>query len=68
MISHTGTIISMELGSIYSRSIKQNLNTKSSTEAELVGTNDGTGKILWTTYFLKGQGYNTKETKLYQDN
>ena len=44
------------------------MNTKSSTEAELVGASDGAGQILWTTYFLKEQGYDVQETTLYQDN
>jgi hypothetical protein len=58
----------MGKGSIYSRSNKQKLNTKSSTEAELVGASDGSGQILWTTYFMNAQGYNIEETELHQDN
>jgi hypothetical protein len=32
---------------------KQKLNTKSSTESELVGVNDVSVMILWTTLFLE---------------
>ena len=46
MRSHTGTTMSMGLVSIYSRSTKQILSTKSSTEAELLGVRDGAEQIL----------------------
>jgi len=32
------------------------LNTKSSTEAELVAIDDAMGQILWTRHFLAAQG------------
>ena len=38
---------------IVSVSKKQKLNTKSSTEAELVGTDDASSLILWTKIFLE---------------
>jgi hypothetical protein len=44
------------------------LNTKSSTEAELVGVDDRMPQILWTRYFLEAQGYKVRENKIYQDN
>ena len=47
---------------------KQKLNTKSSTEAELVGIDDVMPQILWTRYFLMGQGFNVTDNILYQDN
>ena len=55
-------------GAIYSKSSKQKLNTKSSTEAELVAASDMSGQILWTKEFLKAQGYQVKRNILYQDN
>ena len=57
-----------EKGSIINISTKQKLNTKSSTEAELVGADDLSNQILWTNYFLDAQGYEVKDTVLYQDN
>ena len=51
------------------RSRKQKLNTRSSTEAELVAVDDCMSQILWTKHFLEEQGYNTKEaTIVLQDN
>ena len=47
---------------------KQKLNTRSSTEAELVGCDDVITKILWTRLFMEAQGYKIKQNILYQDN
>jgi hypothetical protein len=52
----------------YATSICQKLNTKSSTEAELVAVADVMPQILWTKYFLEAQGYCTQESVIYQDN
>lgn len=68
MRSHTGGTMTMGKGSIINISTKQKLNTKSSTEAELVGADDLASQILWTNYFLDAQEYDVKETVLYQDN
>jgi hypothetical protein len=67
MRSHTGGVMSMGAGAVYSSSQKQKMNTKSSTEAELVGANDVLPQVLWTRYFLEAQGYGTNNV-LYQDN
>jgi Reverse transcriptase (RNA-dependent DNA polymerase) len=68
MKSHTGGTMSLGKGAVYSMSTRQKINTKSSTEAELVGANDVMGQLLWTQYFLREQGYGSTETILYQDN
>ena len=57
MKSHTGGTMTMGKGSVYSTSVRQRLNTKSSTEAELVGVDDVMPQVLWTKYFLEAQGY-----------
>ena len=44
--SHTGATMSLGRGSVYSISRKQKLNTRSSTEAELVGVDDGITLVL----------------------
>ena len=44
------------------------LNTKSSTEAELVGVYDALRDILWGKYVLEAQGYVIKHNVLLQDN
>jgi hypothetical protein len=59
--------MSMGTGAAYSTSKKQKLNTKSSTEAELVGIDDVLPQALWTKYFLEAQGYGTTAL-LHQDN
>ena len=44
------------------------MNTKSSTETELIADDNLMPHILWTNYLLNWQGYNSKESILYQDN
>ena len=47
---------------------KQKLNTRSSTESELVAVDDLMPAICWTRYFMKAQGYKINENIVYQDN
>jgi hypothetical protein len=68
MKSHTGGAMSLSKGVVYGTSTRQKLNTKSSTEAELVGVNDVMPQILWTRYFLEAQGYGVKDSIINQDN
>ena len=65
---HTGSIMTLGQGAISSTSRKQKLNTKSSTETELVAVHDKLGDILWMRYFLECQGYSIDENVIYQDN
>ena len=60
--------MTMGSGSIFSKSTKQKLNTKSSTEAELIAASDMSSQILWTKLFLQEQGYAIKQNILFQDN
>jgi hypothetical protein len=48
MKSHTGATMPLGKGSVYSTSARQKLNTKSSTEAELVGVNNVMPQVIWT--------------------
>ena len=57
MKSHIGATMFLVKRSIYSSLTRQNLNTKSSTEAELVEVDDLMYIIIWTKYFLEDQGY-----------
>jgi hypothetical protein len=68
MKSHTGGAMSLGKGAVYGASIRQKLNTRSSTEAELVGVNDLMPQVLWTKYFLEAQGYPVSDNVVYQDN
>ena len=58
----------MGKGVIHARSSKQTLNSKSSTETELIGGSDYLPYALWHIYFLKSQGYEVECKMLYQDN
>ena len=66
--SHTGGVMKMGTGAIQSISSKQKLNTRSSTEAEIVGVDDVATKIFWTKLFIEAQGYVIEKNILYQDN
>ena len=66
--SHTGAVMTMGEGAMQSISRKQKLNTRSSTEAELVGVDDASTLVLWTVLFIESQGYNVSKNILYQDN
>jgi len=56
-------------GMALSYSWKQTINTKSSTEAELVGVDNSLGfNILWARYFMQEQGYYMDLLLLHQDN
>ena len=67
MHSHMGRTMSLGKGSPYSTSTQHKINTKSSTEAELVAINDVMPLILWTQYF-QAQGYEVRENTVFQDN
>jgi hypothetical protein len=66
--SHTGACFTYGGGSPITVSKKQKLNTKSSTESELVGVDDAATMILWTKLFLEAQGYKINKNVVYQDN
>jgi hypothetical protein len=66
--SHTGGAMSYGTGVPISVSRKQKLNTRSSTEAELVAVDDVSNLILWTRLFLDEQGYRISRNVVHQDN
>ena len=65
---HTGMMMSLGRGAAMSFSRGQKLNTRSSTEAELVGIDDAIPSIMWGKYFIEAQGYTVTHNILYQDN
>ena len=71
MRGHTGQMMSLGskgLGAVYSGSSKQKINTKSSTETELVGASDALPQVLWKHYFIEHQVYNIKYNEFNQEN
>ncbi len=69
MKSHTGGLISFGTGALLCKSNKQKLNsTRSSTEAEVVGTSDYLPNTLWVQLFMNAQGNPMQKTYFEQDN
>jgi hypothetical protein len=67
MKSHTGGVISLGTGGLLCKSTKQKLNTKSSTEAELVGATDYLPNTIWSKFFLEAQGHGIISNTFEQD-
>ena len=61
MRGQTGGSISMGRGTLMNKSMKQKLNTKSSTETEVIGVSDIVPYVLWLANFVKMQGYDIKD-------
>ena len=59
--------MSLGKGMPINTSTKQKINTRSSTETELVAADDFMPILLWTNYFLEAQGYGHPDTILFQD-
>jgi hypothetical protein len=68
MRSHTGGVISFGRGGLICKSKKQNINTKSSTEAELIGASDYLPHTLYVKMFMEAQGYPVTTAIFHQDN
>ena len=66
--SQTGINLIIGKGTIYGGSLKLKLNSKGSTEAELISISDKINQVLWTKYFLEWQGYKMNSIIIYQDN
>jgi len=66
--SHTGGVMSWGWGVLLTKCQKQKLNTKSSTEGEIVGVSDFLPNVIWARMFLEAQGFEIKKNILYQDN
>ena len=68
MKSHSGLFGTLGRGAIFAKSTTQKLNTTSSTESEVVASSEALTQALWTTSFLKHQGYDVKTALLHQGN
>ena len=65
---HTGGVLTLGKGATISQSTKHKLNSRSSTEAEIIAVDDGMAILLWTRLFLEAQGIIIDDNILYQDN
>ena len=68
MKGQTGGATSYGIGILNSKSSKQKLNTRSSTESELVDVSEYIPHCIWYMNFLKCQGYDLEDNIIYQDN
>jgi hypothetical protein len=68
MKSHTDGVVSFGRAAFMSKSSNHKLNTKSSTEAELVGASNYVPYPIWAKKVLAAQDYALKEKVFYQDN
>ena len=68
MKSHTGSTFTLGKGAISSSSTKQKVNSRSTTEAELIGVDDKIAKVIWTKKFIEAQDFKVKLNIIYQDN
>ena len=66
--SVTGVAIMLGDATIYVKSGKQKIVTRSSTESELVGISDALSQILWTREFLLAAGLRIGPAIIFQDN
>jgi len=65
---HGGAMFTMGEGAVSSYSRKVKLNTRSSTEMELVAADMYMPEMLWALYFMESQGYEVECIGLHQDN
>ena len=68
MKSHTGACMTLGKGMICSFSNKQKVNSRSSTEAELIAVDNKLSKVMWTMRFIEHQGFKVNLNVIYQDN
>ena len=68
MRGQTRGAISMGYGLLHGKSSKQNINVKSSTEAEFVGVSEYLPYNIWFLMFMDAQGYDIKDNVVFHDN
>ena len=64
---HSGGMMSRSAGAVISRSMKQRINGKSSTDSESIAVDHFMGPVLNTMYFMEAQGHNVKQNIMFQD-
>lgn len=68
MRSRTGAVLYVANCFVGAWTTKQSLNTKSSTEAELVGLTDECTWLIWARNWLEAMGYKQTAAVVFQDN
>ena len=68
MKEYIGIVFSLGRRVINSSSTKQKINSRSSTEAEIIGIDNKISKIIQTKKFLEAQRFLVKLNIIYQDN
>ena len=68
MRGQTGGAMSLGVGTLHCRSTKQRINSRSSTETEVIGVSEYLPYNVWLLLFLKAQGYDLMSNVLFQDN
>jgi len=67
MKGQSGSLLMIGKNAVLSQSNKQKVNTRSSTETELIAVDDTLPTIQWASLFMKDQGYDL-ETVIKEDN
>jgi hypothetical protein len=67
MKGHNGVVMTIRNNVVLSRWNKQKVNTRSSTEADLIAVDDTLSTVQWTKLFMKDQGYDL-ETIIKEEN
>ena len=65
---HTGGALTLGQQAVISKSPGQKMNTKSSSETELVGVDDLLPTVLRAKYFIEAQGYDVERNIIHQNN
>ena len=68
MRGHIGSCMSTGVGIVHGKASKQKMNTKSTTESEIVGVSEYVPYKIHMLNILSGQGYDLTKKVLYQDN
>ena len=68
--THSGIVVTLgrKHAPIYTKSQKQKLNTRSSTESELVATDEGVLHLFWLILVMDFLGYPPRPVTVFQDN
>ena len=66
MKSHKGATFTLGKGAIISDLTKQKVNSRSSTKAELVASDDKIAKVSWTKRFIESQGFKIELNVVHQ--